>query len=300
MKKINKKGFTLIELLAVIVILGVIMVIAVPAVTKYIDKSRKDAFETSVKQLVDAANLKASNESEDVVIDLSDELQVKELVNKGSNVKNGKLTIKNGKVSILAEEDNYCSYKSFESNKVTTLYSDCKGLKNIWFSNRKYPITKNGCTLDYDYNTQTYTLNGTCSYTFIRTVTPINTKKEDGNFKLNDKYVIKFFYVGGSIDQQSGNSMIKMDFVNSTGSVAYNGDVQQQLESGAIGMSDRKSGAKIIDSFLSDLDSYCLWIRTWSSDKTDVVTYTNYRFKAYFGLEGLDEYIPNVLDYRED
>ncbi len=41
---INKKGFTLIELLAVIVILGVIMVIAVPAITKYIDNSRKEGF----------------------------------------------------------------------------------------------------------------------------------------------------------------------------------------------------------------------------------------------------------------
>lgn len=37
----NKKGFTLIELLAVIVILGLLMAIAIPSVTRYITQSRK-------------------------------------------------------------------------------------------------------------------------------------------------------------------------------------------------------------------------------------------------------------------
>ena len=36
MKKNKKSGFTLIELLAVIVILGILMIIAVPSVIKYI------------------------------------------------------------------------------------------------------------------------------------------------------------------------------------------------------------------------------------------------------------------------
>ena len=44
MKKMNKKGFTLIELLAVIIILGVLMIIAIPAVTSYIQNSRKSAY----------------------------------------------------------------------------------------------------------------------------------------------------------------------------------------------------------------------------------------------------------------
>ena len=43
MKKLNKKGFTLIELLAVIIILGVLMIIAIPSVTEYISSSRKSA-----------------------------------------------------------------------------------------------------------------------------------------------------------------------------------------------------------------------------------------------------------------
>ena len=40
----NKKAFTLIELLAVIVILGVILMIAIPKVSQYINRSKKDSF----------------------------------------------------------------------------------------------------------------------------------------------------------------------------------------------------------------------------------------------------------------
>lgn len=60
MKKLNKKGFTLIELLAVIVILGVIMVIAVPAVTKYINQSRKDSYISTAKSFADAVSTAAA------------------------------------------------------------------------------------------------------------------------------------------------------------------------------------------------------------------------------------------------
>lgn len=55
----NKKGFTLIELLAVIVILGVLLAIAVPAVTKYINSSKKSTFITNVKEYVDSARADA-------------------------------------------------------------------------------------------------------------------------------------------------------------------------------------------------------------------------------------------------
>ena len=51
----NKKGFTLIELLAVIIILGILMIIAIPSVTKYISDSRKSAYVDTAKEIVGGA-----------------------------------------------------------------------------------------------------------------------------------------------------------------------------------------------------------------------------------------------------
>lgn len=50
----NKKGFTLIELLAVIVILGLLMAIAIPSVTKYITQSRKKTVVSTMSNYIGA------------------------------------------------------------------------------------------------------------------------------------------------------------------------------------------------------------------------------------------------------
>ena len=47
----KKNGFTLVELLAVIVILAIILVIAVPKITDTIDNARKGSLESSVKMV---------------------------------------------------------------------------------------------------------------------------------------------------------------------------------------------------------------------------------------------------------
>ena len=51
----KNKGFTLIELLAVIIILGILMIIAIPSVTKYINDSRKSAYIDTAKQVISGA-----------------------------------------------------------------------------------------------------------------------------------------------------------------------------------------------------------------------------------------------------
>ena len=54
MKKINmnSKGFTLIELLAVITIMGILMMVAIPSVTRTIENSRRDTYADLAKSYV--------------------------------------------------------------------------------------------------------------------------------------------------------------------------------------------------------------------------------------------------------
>ena len=61
MKKMNKKGFTLIELLAVIVILGLLMAIAIPSVTKYITQSRKKTLTNTMSNYMAALTTEVNN-----------------------------------------------------------------------------------------------------------------------------------------------------------------------------------------------------------------------------------------------
>ena len=57
----NNKGFTLVELLAVIVILGLLMAIAIPSVTKYITQSRINTLVTSVGSYISEMVVQVNN-----------------------------------------------------------------------------------------------------------------------------------------------------------------------------------------------------------------------------------------------
>ena len=62
LKKLNKRGFTLIELLAVIVILGILMIIAIPQVTKYIENAKKDTYADTAKAYINSARYMLLND----------------------------------------------------------------------------------------------------------------------------------------------------------------------------------------------------------------------------------------------
>lgn len=57
----NKKGFTLVELIAVITILGVVLLIAVPSFQKNIDETKRAKCNADEKAIIDAANTYAND-----------------------------------------------------------------------------------------------------------------------------------------------------------------------------------------------------------------------------------------------
>ena len=54
MKKLNSKGFTLIELLAVITIMGILMMVAIPSVSRTIENYRRDTFANIAHEYINA------------------------------------------------------------------------------------------------------------------------------------------------------------------------------------------------------------------------------------------------------
>ena len=72
MERKNQKAFTLIELLAVIVILAILLAIAVPKVTQYITKSRKDSLIATANDFIDAVRNSAHSDIYDLPIGTND------------------------------------------------------------------------------------------------------------------------------------------------------------------------------------------------------------------------------------
>lgn len=68
----DQKGFTLIELLAVIVILGIILAIAIPAVSSLINNSRIDAHISNAQQFESSAKLYFADNPTDTEVTLSE------------------------------------------------------------------------------------------------------------------------------------------------------------------------------------------------------------------------------------
>ena len=64
----NKKAFTLVELLAVIIILGIILVLAVPRITTMINKFRTNAEARQKELIANAAEKYMVFETQDIVI----------------------------------------------------------------------------------------------------------------------------------------------------------------------------------------------------------------------------------------
>ena len=84
----KNRGFTLIELLAVIVILGVILVIAIPSISAAILNSRKNAYVATANEFVDGARLITLNDPSRLPSTGTSTILISEIkLEKGSSIK---------------------------------------------------------------------------------------------------------------------------------------------------------------------------------------------------------------------
>ena len=138
MKKYDNKGFTLIELLAVIVVLAIVLLIAVPAIGNVIEKSKKGTFESSAKGLIDAAkyfhskNILSLSE-EPYVFSFNDGKKGEAVVDEktyklaysGQAPSGGNLTLRDdGKIELYVCNDTYCACKSYDSVVVSIVNTE--------------------------------------------------------------------------------------------------------------------------------------------------------------------------------
>ena len=70
-KQQNQQGFTLIELLAVITIMGILMMVAIPSVSRTIENSRRDTFANTATAYIDA--VKNSISADEVLCSTKDD-----------------------------------------------------------------------------------------------------------------------------------------------------------------------------------------------------------------------------------
>lgn len=139
----NNKGFTLIELLAVIVILAVIGLIAIPTAIDSINNSKEKLYKEQVKRILDAADswatnndsLLPSNDGEAVTIEIV-RLQQAGLLKK-DDVKNPLRSKENMAGSIVI-------YYDKEYNQYVSGYCD-EEYSNMYYNNSEWNTIKAKC-----------------------------------------------------------------------------------------------------------------------------------------------------------
>lgn len=122
----NKRGFTLVELLAVIVILGILLVIAIPKISDIISVSKEGTFKTDINSIIKLVkihyqeNYGGSLNSSNKIYNIENNKIMLNNVDLKLSSKTGTLTgtvevNSNGETKVIIHNSDYCGLKNFDS-----------------------------------------------------------------------------------------------------------------------------------------------------------------------------------------
>jgi prepilin-type N-terminal cleavage/methylation domain-containing protein len=136
-KSKNKKGFTLVELLSVILVLGLILVIAVPNIMGSVDESKKAAFKISTNKILEEAKkqyFKDNIETEKIYTIEDNEFVDNSLNVSGDLPDSGLIKVNDdGSVGLALEKGNLCIIKGFEDSE-PLIYEDIETCEFIEYT----------------------------------------------------------------------------------------------------------------------------------------------------------------------
>ena len=119
----TKNGFTLVELLAVVVILGILMTLSIPAVSRWIDKSKAESIESQRKTLLMAGQSYAQANTDYLPKMIGDSVEIPASQLKSANFLNG--DIKDSNKKSCMEHSFVRIYKYDKTGYTYTAYIFC-------------------------------------------------------------------------------------------------------------------------------------------------------------------------------
>ena len=135
----NEKGFTLVELLAIIVILGILMTLAIPAVQRVLKSSQKKTFVEYAEKIAQTAQTKYNqdimkeeiSDSDSVIYDVKKDLKLS-----STGDYNGYVLVTEDKIYVTLYDNNYAVY-GVDYNSINT--------SNIQY---RYEVTDRNLTIE--------------------------------------------------------------------------------------------------------------------------------------------------------
>ena len=168
----NKKGYTLIEIVATVIILGILLIIAVPTITKYINKG-KNSYYTSLEKEIKSSGMdyletyrtllprKVGHVKVISLDELTENKYLEPVKDENGNICEGQITVKKVKND---------SYKYYSCIKCGSYYEsssqDCgfSETDNVYEDTADYTVIIRDIEVDLSRGFKKYTENGKTVY----------------------------------------------------------------------------------------------------------------------------------------